>query len=309
MDKQGDETLTIERILEAFATAGRVVPRSAISQATERWDEAAPVLLEMIEDAAATPADELPERSRNILFYTIYLMAQQRETRAFRPLCRLAAQPQALDAAIGDGITEDFSAILARVFEGDIAPLHTLIEDTGADEFVRAAAFETMSWLAAIGAIDREEASGFLREMFTSLQPQGQSYAWVGWQNAVAALGLKDLAPLVEQVFERGWIEDMFTEVSEFRADLRLSLRPDTSPTEIFGRRFSEDHHYDDVASWLATWEYFNPKPPRTRGLDHSRQWHPSEPVRNPLRDVGRNDPCPCGSGQKFKKCCLGKAA
>ena len=24
---------------------------------------------------------------------------------------------------------------------------------------------------------------------------------------------------------------------------------------------------------------------------------------------IGRNDPCPCGSGKKFKKCCLGKAA
>lgn len=24
---------------------------------------------------------------------------------------------------------------------------------------------------------------------------------------------------------------------------------------------------------------------------------------------VGRNDPCPCGSGQKYKKCCLGKAS
>jgi len=24
-------------------------------------------------------------------------------------------------------------------------------------------------------------------------------------------------------------------------------------------------------------------------------------------RDVGRNDPCPCGSGRKFKKCCLRK--
>jgi uncharacterized protein YchJ len=22
-------------------------------------------------------------------------------------------------------------------------------------------------------------------------------------------------------------------------------------------------------------------------------------------KDVGRNDPCPCGSGKKFKKCCL----
>ena len=30
---------------------------------------------------------------------------------------------------------------------------------------------------------------------------------------------------------------------------------------------------------------------------------HASEPVRNPLKDVGRNDPCPCGSQKKFKKC------
>jgi hypothetical protein len=34
------------------------------------------------------------------------------------------------------------------------------------------------------------------------------------------------------------------------------------------------------------------------------------EPVRTPLRviKIGRNDPCPCGSGSKYKKCCLGKA-
>ncbi|MEE9287487.1 MAG: SEC-C metal-binding domain-containing protein, partial [Gammaproteobacteria bacterium] len=24
---------------------------------------------------------------------------------------------------------------------------------------------------------------------------------------------------------------------------------------------------------------------------------------------IGRNDPCPCGSGRKYKKCCLGKNA
>jgi SEC-C motif len=28
----------------------------------------------------------------------------------------------------------------------------------------------------------------------------------------------------------------------------------------------------------------------------------------NPFKNVGRNDPCPCGSGRKFKKCCLGKS-
>jgi len=29
---------------------------------------------------------------------------------------------------------------------------------------------------------------------------------------------------------------------------------------------------------------------------------------RRPGRAAGRNDPCPCGSGLKYKKCCLGKA-
>jgi hypothetical protein len=29
-----------------------------------------------------------------------------------------------------------------------------------------------------------------------------------------------------------------------------------------------------------------------------------SEPFRKPKR-IGRNDPCPCGSGEKFKNCCM----
>lgn len=31
----------------------------------------------------------------------------------------------------------------------------------------------------------------------------------------------------------------------------------------------------------------------------------PSSPARNTTRSIGRNDACPCGSGKKFKKCCL----
>ncbi len=29
----------------------------------------------------------------------------------------------------------------------------------------------------------------------------------------------------------------------------------------------------------------------------------PVDPIQSP-RTVGRNDPCPCGSGKKYKKCC-----
>ena len=31
------------------------------------------------------------------------------------------------------------------------------------------------------------------------------------------------------------------------------------------------------------------------------------QPVRNKSKKVGPNDPCPCGSGKKYKKCCRDK--
>lgn len=33
------------------------------------------------------------------------------------------------------------------------------------------------------------------------------------------------------------------------------------------------------------------------------------EPVRREGPKIGRNDPCLCGSGKKYKKCCMGKEA
>ncbi|MDJ0521680.1 MAG: SEC-C metal-binding domain-containing protein [Planctomycetota bacterium] len=31
-----------------------------------------------------------------------------------------------------------------------------------------------------------------------------------------------------------------------------------------------------------------------------------TETLRGPETKLGRNDPCPCGSGRKYKKCCMG---
>ncbi len=36
-------------------------------------------------------------------------------------------------------------------------------------------------------------------------------------------------------------------------------------------------------------------------------RWLPTLPIVNTEPTVGRNDPCPCGSGKKYKKCCLDK--
>jgi SWIM/SEC-C metal-binding protein len=36
------------------------------------------------------------------------------------------------------------------------------------------------------------------------------------------------------------------------------------------------------------------------------RLLNPPKPIQADPK-VGRNDPCPCGSGKKFKKCCMNK--
>ncbi len=41
-------------------------------------------------------------------------------------------------------------------------------------------------------------------------------------------------------------------------------------------------------------------------GHDHSHDHHhhhAADPIR--VSKIGRNDVCPCGSGKKYKKCCL----
>jgi hypothetical protein len=57
------------------------------------------------------------------------------------------------------------------------------------------------------------------------------------------------------------------------------------------------------IPAWEDVFEYdpirpaaFPPEPPYER----------IEPIKAPPK-VGRNDPCPCGSGKKYKKCCLNK--
>jgi hypothetical protein len=50
------------------------------------------------------------------------------------------------------------------------------------------------------------------------------------------------------------------------------------------------------------------PEPQTPEMVNKDAQSAPPETVRNASK-VGRNEPCPCGSHLKFKRCCLGKPA
>jgi preprotein translocase subunit SecA len=46
------------------------------------------------------------------------------------------------------------------------------------------------------------------------------------------------------------------------------------------------------------------PAPEHVHGPDCDHDHHAAQPYRRATEKVGRNDPCTCGSGKKFKKCC-----
>ena len=59
------------------------------------------------------------------------------------------------------------------------------------------------------------------------------------------------------------------------------------------------DHGMMLMIFFVAMLYSLNPDAVKTTGIPMIKETIPSHP------DVGRNDPCPCGSGKKYKKCCL----
>jgi preprotein translocase subunit SecA len=57
-----------------------------------------------------------------------------------------------------------------------------------------------------------------------------------------------------------------------------------------------------DAVAALEWWACFQPEE-ASRPVEPSPTT-PVEPYRRANPKVGRNEPCPCGSGRKFKKCC-----
>jgi predicted aspartyl protease len=51
----------------------------------------------------------------------------------------------------------------------------------------------------------------------------------------------------------------------------------------------------------------FSFRMPSRGKIDFVQQIQNSQPIINKAPNVGRNDPCPCGSGKKYKHCCIEK--
>ena len=289
------------------------LPVEALRAASADRAAVVPVFIQAIEQLLAGRATP---QTKNALFFAFHLLGEWREKSAYRPLAALLREPREVDDVLDGAITETTHRVMAAVFDGDPAPLYDVIRDPEADEFVRSRMCEALAMVTLRGELPREEAARFLRACYDELDPQDECFVWQGWQSAIALLGLVELMPLVKQAFDRELISQGWLSFEDFESDLQQAVSGALPPSSRAGQEFTL---FGDTVQEMSTWYAFSPEREKERekakqraaARGDSRVWYPSlsrGPAVNPFKDVGRNDPCPCGSGKKFKKCCLGKA-
>jgi hypothetical protein len=286
---------------EIFVELGKHegIPVEAVEAARMQRDAMVPVFLRAFEQYLAAGGDDDTKQS---LFIAFHLLAEWREQTAYRPLAHFLRSPAAC-SALGDAVTETSHRVMAAVFDGDPAPLFEIIRDPAADEFIRGRMCDAAAMLTLREEISRDAAALFLRACYFDLAPQNECYVWVGWQRAVAFLGLKDLEPMVKRAFTRRFIASWWLKLSDFQQDLRYALEYPEAPDAEKGMDYQL---FGDTIEELSAWGFAEPK--TSEGADEpvrEWRWAPMTPATNPLKGLGRNNPCPCGSGKKFKKCCL----
>ncbi len=293
--------MDVDDILRDFSRPRRL-PRRAIEAAKAQRDAVIPVFLDCLTESAES--DDRSCEHDGALFCVTHLLAEFREQRAFAPLMKLLAEDgERVEAIFGDLVTDGLAQLVISVFDGQVDLIYEVIRNPEADDYVRDALFHVLAALAIREQIDRRELERFLIHCYASLEPQQESIIWIGWYTAIAVVGLVQCHGLVRKAYAKGFIAHWYAKWHHVQDDLRELTGDEDRNAWLERERL---YHLEDSLAALSEWTFGASRdlvePMATRMLA-------VPPQVNPFRDVGRNDPCPCGSGRKFKKCCLQEQA
>lgn len=278
-----EKFISAEEIIEALESERAWPPKEALRAAEARREELTPLLLERLGGILDEHAEAALEDVQ-LFCYGLLLLAKWREQRAFPLVMRWLSLPdEGVYKLTDDFTTEEGSRILAAVCGGDGPVLRAFIENPDVDEICRSIAFDALRILVDRGEMAAEMLHAYFRELVGGRLERKPVNMWVTLAHLAGDLRDPELIELLRQPTQDGLIDPDCISWKHIENGLEGSL-------SWFQERNTP---IDDVAKAVLRWQqggYEAPEaPPNTVS---------SKPA------AGRNDPCPCGSGKKFKKCC-----
>jgi hypothetical protein len=290
--------MTPQEIKSALTFNLGTVPIDAMREALAQREAMTPIFLAELERMADAHEGLLDEQESYIFhIMAMFLLAQFRETRALAPLVRICHLPvDDLDFLLEDIINESLGNILASVCGNDLASVKSIIENRELDPFVRGAGLSALATLYSEEALTRESLVNYLRDVSRTFETDPEM--WTLWAQIAYDIWPAELMPQIRAAFDEDLIDNMLAELSEFEdvvlqgqeatlTDLRRLYQYVTDPAETLER----------WGCFRGGWDY-EPEPDILDDALHM-------PYFRETPKVGRNDPCPCGSGKKYKKCCM----
>ena len=284
-----DNWNTLRSQLEYFS---KPFPHAAIIFANEHREELTPFLVGVLASVAADPS--ITEDGNYMLhLYAMHLLSAWREPSAYIPMVALGCHTEeVIDSMMGDTVTEGYPRCLASVCNGDITELKNLFENTNISYWARLAAMTALKIRVLEGDGSREELIAYLT-IYGDLEASRLSEkgrdglevldSIVSTAAKISAIEMKDR---IENWFDNNLLDTQYS-------TKKWSLEKIVVPFQIETSSIFQEHsgYIRDAAKAMQWWASF-----RDTSIKNNTPFHAKQ-------KIGRNDPCPCGSGAKYKRC------
>jgi hypothetical protein len=165
--------------------------------------------------------------------------------------------------------------------------------------------------LAVEERAERGAVVGYFRELFRGRLPREESEPWNQLVSAACDLHPGELMAEIEAAYDDELVDPSYVSWEDVQHCFGMGRKRAIAET------LGNSHHrlVRDVAEEMGWWACFQENGDQvsqgatgtgsTGGTYDSPAFAATSTIRKPPK-VGRNDPCPCGSGKKYKKCCGG---
>jgi hypothetical protein len=295
--------MRIEQILETLDGYAGPFPVHLVAECVARREETTPLLLQILERLADDPEAWPGYEDRMAHIYALYMLALFREKRAYPLMVRIFSEPgEEILELTGDAVLNNGTQMLASVCDGDPGGIKALIENEQANAYIRSIAMEALVKLVAAGRLTRREVVEYFLGLFRTME-RTPGYQWDSLAMACTDLWPREFMDELELAYDEGLVDESCLEWEEITEALAQGMAACLHQSSRRGAFIT------DLAQDMGWMQAFS--------TDHRREAanKPGHPVSGPQGlpgtatrkaspKVGRNDPCPCGSGKKLKECC-----